>query len=239
MMIIPAIDLRDREVVRLRQGAAEASTRFSTHPVEIAQRWASAGAEWIHVVDLDGAFSGAPQQLDVVEQIARSVDVPIELGGGLRSVQDVQRALDAGATRVVIGSVAATNPEATGQMIATFGDRLAIGIDTRRGAVRVAGWTEASAWSPMALIHWLTEVGAARFIVTDVERDGMLSGPNVTLLQQAAEAVDRPIIASGGVQSLDDLRVLAKSPVEAAIVGMALYEGCFTLKEAIAAGREK
>ena len=237
MIIIPAIDLQGREVVRLRQGAADAATQFSSQPIEIAQTWAENGAEWIHVVDLDGAFSGAPQQLDVVEQIARSVDVPIELGGGLRCAQDVQRALDAGATRVVIGSVAATDPEATGQMIATFGDRLAIGIDTRHGAVRVAGWTEASSWSPIDLIRRLAETGAARFIVTDVERDGMLSGPNVTLIQQAAEAVDRPIIASGGVQSLDDLRALAHSPVEAAIVGMALYEGCFTLKEAIAAGR--
>jgi len=237
MIVIPAIDLREREVVRLRRGVSDTAVRFSSDPVETARSWAEAGASWIHVVDLDGAFAGAPRQLDVVERIASAVNIPIQLGGGLRCREDLEQALDAGVARVVIGSVAATDPATAEQLIAAFGERLAIAIDTRGGSVQVGGWTDGSTWRPIELIRRLSDAGAARFIVTDVERDGMLTGPNHTLLTEIAASVERPIVASGGIRAVDDLTALAAIPVEAAIVGMALYEGRFTLAEAIAAAR--
>ena len=237
MLIIPAIDLQDREVVRLRQGEATTARGFSTDPVHVAGTWVEAGAPWIHVVDLDGAFAGKPQQMDVVSQIASSVDIPIQLGGGMRCEEDVRRAFDAGAARVVIGSIAATDPALTQRLIAAYGDRLAIAVDTRDNVVRISGWTASSFWSPLKLIRQLAAAGAARFIVTDVTRDGMLNGPNVELLTEAARLVDRPVIASGGIRSLDNIRTLADTSVEAVIVGMALYEGRFTLPDAIEAAR--
>jgi len=237
MLIVPAIDLRNREVVRLRQGEATTAIRFSTNPVDVARAWAESGAPWIHVVDLDGAFAGQPQQVDVVSQIASSIDIPVQLGGGMRCEQDVRSAFDAGVARVVIGSIAATDPTLTQRLIAAYGDRLAIAVDTRDNAVRISGWTASSFWSPLKLIRQLADAGAARFIITDVARDGMLNGPNVELLTEAARLVDRPVIASGGIQSLDNLRTLAATPVEAAIVGMALYEGRFSLPDAIEAVR--
>ena len=237
MLIIPAIDLRNREVVRLRQGKTTAVTRFSTDPVDVARSWADAGAAWIHVIDLDGAFAGSPQQLDMVSDIASAVDVPIQLGGGIRCRRDVRAAFDVGVARVVIGSIAATDPQLTQQLIAIYGERLAIAIDTRDNVVRVSGWTDASCWTPIQLASRLAEAGAARFIVTDVARDGMLNGPNLGLLTQVADSIDRPVVASGGVESLENLRALAATSVEAAIVGMALYEGRFSLSEAIVAAR--
>ncbi|MFC2105160.1 1-(5-phosphoribosyl)-5-[(5-phosphoribosylamino)methylideneamino]imidazole-4-carboxamide isomerase [Candidatus Bipolaricaulota bacterium] len=237
MLIIPAIDLQNREVVRLRQGEATTATSYSSNPVDVARAWAESGAPWIHVVDLDGAFAGEPQQMDVVSQIASSIDLPIQLGGGMRCEEDVRRAFDAGVARVVIGSIAATDPALTQRLIAAYGDRLAIAVDTRGNAVRISGWTASSSWTPLELIRQLADVGAARFIVTDVSRDGMLSGPNVELLAKVARLVDRPIIASGGIQSVENLRTLADTSVEAVIVGMALYEERFSLSDAIKAAK--
>jgi len=237
MIVIPAIDLRHQRVVRLCQGEAEAITTFSTDPVGIAQLWAKAGAAWLHIVDLDGAFSGSPQQLEIVARIASAVDVPLQLGGGIRCEADVRAALDAGASRVIIGSVAATNPNLAKRLLASYGRQLAIAIDSKDNAVRISGWTEASSWTPLQLMDQLAKAGADRFIITDVSRDGMLSGPNLELLEEAAESIDGSLIASGGIESLDDLRTLASTSVEAAIVGMALYQQRFSLCEAIAATR--
>ena len=237
MLVIPAIDLRNGGVVRLRQGDFSAETRYPTDPVAVAHLWAEAGAAWIHVVDLDGARVGAPQQLALVARIAAAVPARIELGGGLRTEQDVRRAVEAGADRIVIGSTAAQDPGRTRRLIAAHGERLAIAIDVRDGAVQISGWTSSSRWAPFDLVERLVTLGASRFIVTDVHRDGMLCGPNRNLLSQITSAIDRPVIASGGVDSLDDLRDLATTPVEAAIVGKALYEGRFTLPAAIAAAR--
>lgn len=237
MLIIPAIDLRNREVVRLRQGEVTAITRFSPDPVDIAQTWAKSGASWLHVVDLDGAFAGKPQQLDLVAQIASTVDIPIQLGGGIRCEKDVRCALKAGVARVVVGSIAATHPALTQELITTYGKRLAIAIDTRDNSVCTSGWTASSSWSPLNLVRRLADAGAERFIVTDVARDGMLTGPNSELLAEVACLIDRPIIASGGIQNLENIRSLAGTAVEAAIVGMALYEGRFSLADAIAAAR--
>jgi len=237
MLIVPAIDLRNGEVVRLRQGETSTATRFSADPVAVAQTWAESGASWIHIVDLDGAFAGEPRQMQVVSRVASAIDIPIQLGGGLRCAEDVRRALEAGAARVVIGSLAATKPDLTQRLIATYGDRLAIAVDTRANQVRVSGWTASSSLSPQELIRRVAAAGAVRFIVTDVARDGMLSGPNVELLAEAARLVDRPVIASGGVRNLEDLRALARTSIEATIVGMALYDGRFSLAGAIRAAR--
>jgi len=237
MIIIPAIDLHNQRVVRLRQGEAEAMTQFSTDPAGVAQFWAEAGASWIHVVDLDGAFAGSPQQLDAVARIASAVDIPLQLGGGIRGEADINAAFKAGATRVVIGSIAATNAGLTKRLIATYGERLAIAIDVRGNAVRVAGWTKDSSWTPSQLMTRPYRAGASRFIVTDITRDGMLNGPNPRLLAEISKDIDCPLIASGGIESLENLRNLATSSVEAAIIGMALYKRRFTLPEAIAAAR--
>ena len=236
MLIIPAIDLRNGQVVRLRQGADNERIDFSRDPLAVARAWDAAGAQWIHIVDLDGAFAGAPQQLELVRRIKRSVDASIQLGGGLRRGQDVQAALEIGADRAVVGS-AATDPERAKPLIDAFGDRLAIAIDSRDGSVCVSGWTESSAWLAIDLIQRLTDLGAARFIVTDVSRDGMLSGTNVDLMAMAVNSTDRPVISSGGVDSLDDLRMLSETSVEGAIVGMALYRNRFTLRDALAISR--
>jgi len=236
MLVVPAIDLRNGQVVRLRQGDDDARTDFSHDPLAIARTWSDAGAQWIHIVDLDGAFAGSPQQLALVRRIADSVDASIQLGGGLRCKKDVHAALDAGIDRAVVGSVA-TAPTRAKPLIEAFGDRLAVAIDSRNGSVRVAGWTERSRWSPIDLIQHLTDLGAARFIVTDVGRDGMLTGPNIDLLEAVTRNTDRPVISSGGIHNLDDLRALSDTSVEGAIVGMALYQKRFTLRDALAISR--
>ncbi len=233
--LYPAIDLRGGRCVRLRQGRADQTTVFSDDPAATARRWAAAGASWLHVVNLDGAFgeAGATNQ-QAVTAILKAVDVPVQIGGGLRDLASVEAALGLGVSRVVLGTVALTQPELVGEAVRRFGpERVAVGIDARDGLVAVHGWQQTSAVSALDLAARLKTLGASRVIYTDIARDGMLTGPNLPALRAIADT-GLGVIASGGITSLDDLRAVAAIPgVEGAIVGMALYTGAIDLPTAL------
>ena len=233
MEVIPAIDLRGGRCVRLLQGDYARETQFSDDPVAVARRWEQAGAPRLHIVDLDGAREGGPRNLEIVADIARAVAVPLQLGGGIRSLALAEKALAAGVQRVVIGTVAALEASLAEEMIRAFGDRLIITLDTRSGLVAVRGWQEATHLKAVELARRLEVVGARRFIFTDIRRDGMLSGPNVDALRRLRRAVSVPVIASGGIASLHHLRKIADAGAEGAIVGRALYVGELNLEEAV------
>lgn len=230
MLIIPAIDLQAGRTVRLLRGDFQQETVYGTDPIAVARRWRDQGAELLHVVDLDGARLGRPAQLDLVRAIAAVV--PTQMGGGLRTEEDVAAVLASGVRRVVLGT-AALDLDLIGALAATHGDRLVVALDTREGKVAVAGWTEASDWSLLDLAERLIAAGVRRFLHTDVERDGALTSPNYASLA-ALIGLGAPVIASGGVASLDHIRRLRTLGAEAAIVGRALYEGVVDLGEAMA-----
>ncbi len=251
--IFPAIDLREGRVVRLRQGDPSAQTTYSDDPAEVAARWAGQGATWLHVVNLDGALTfttrvaarshGAgcgdtlPINLRRLADIRAAVDLPIQFGGGLRTLADVERALELGATRIVLGTVAVREPELVREAIARFGaERVVAGIDARDGFVAVHGWQETSALDVLTVARRMADCGVMRIVYTDISRDGMLTGANVAATAELARASGLRIIASGGVASLDDIRVLAahaSKGIEGVIVGQALYTGAFTLADAL------
>lgn len=233
MELYPAIDLRGGRCVRLLQGKFDAETVYSDDPVQTALRWQSEGARWLHVVDLDGAREGTPQQLPILQRISRSVNIPIQFGGGLRDEEAIQRAFDSGAARVVLGSVVVTDPEFAKRMFHRWGERVALGVDVRDGKVAIRGWQEQTEVDAVDLIRRMASRGARRVIVTDISRDGTLQGPNVELLKRLVDEAGIPIIASGGVSSLNDLLLLKETGVEGAIVGKALYTGAVSLNEAL------
>lgn len=230
MLVIPAIDLRDGRAVRLMQGDYARETVYGDDPVEVARRWSEAGADMVHVVDLDGARSGLSEQLDLVRSIAGVM--PVEVGGGLRTEADVAQALRAGARRVVVGT-AALDLDLVTALVVEYGDRLVVALDTRSGVVATEGWTRDSERTLIELAEQLLEIGVQRFLHTDVERDGTLTEPNFDSLRRLI-GLGAPVIASGGVSSLEDIERLRDLGTEAVIVGRALYEGTFTLPEAIA-----
>lgn len=238
MIIYPAIDLRDGKAVRLVEGDFAKETVFDANPVDAAVRWQDAGAEWLHVVDLDGARTGSTANADAVGAIRSAVQIPIELGGGIRSAAAVERALSMGIDRVILGTVAVTNPELVTELVATWGDRIAVGLDARDGKLATDGWLEQSEETALDHALKLRMAGVATFIITDIRRDGKLQGPNLEELKQAQFALQRGVIASGGVSSLDDIRKLKAIGVDGAIIGRALYDGRIDLAEAIAAARE-
>lgn len=237
--LIPAIDLRGGRAVRLAQGDYARETVFGDDPVAIARRWEAEGAPRLHVVDLDGARSGEPVQLSVVEAIVAAVAIPVQVGGGLRDEAAVERVLDLGADRAILGTAAA-EPETARPMLERFGERLVVGIDARDGRVAVRGWRETLERDARELAQELVAAGARRLIFTDIARDGMLAGPNLSAVERMVEAVSIPVIASGGVGSVADLRALAAlGCLEGVIIGRALYAGAFSLPEALAAVREE
>jgi len=237
MLVIPAMDLYEGQVVRLTQGRREEKTVYAANPVDLVRSWTEDGATWIHVVDLSGAFGGAPTQLETVLRIASACQAQIQMGGGLRTLDAIQQAFDAGVDRAVIGSVATTNPALANRMIDRYGDRLALAVDVRNGRFQTHGWTASGDASAARVAATWAQRGVKTFIVTDVQRDGTLRGPNLSLLRDVAAAVGSPVIASGGVSTCEDLTRLRQSPASGAIVGKALYEGRFSLREAIAAAR--
>jgi len=234
-IVIPAIDLREGKCVRLRQGDYERETVFNSDPVATARSWAEQGAELIHVVDLDGARLGRSTQLDVVRRIAGAVDVPVQLGGGLRGERDVKAAFDAGVARAVLGSVAMHEPDLVRKLARDFPARVVVSIDARDGMVRGGGWLEESRIDALELARAMDGLGLAAIVFTDISRDGMLSGPNLDSVKAISGAISTSLIASGGVGELEDIRALAASGAEGIIVGRALYDGRFTLAEAIRA----
>jgi len=238
MMIIPAIDLRDGRCVRLKQGRKDQVTRYHADPVEVAKEFRKQGAQWLHVVDLDGAFAEAnSKNRETLRSIIESLDIPIQFGGGLRSFEDIQRVLGFGVSRVVIGTIAVESSGALEKILESCGpDRLAVGVDAKNGQVVIRGWEQSQMMSAIELARDVARVGVKRIIYTDVARDGMLEGPNLEMTRAIADATGAMVTASGGVSSLDDLRRLKEiegSGVDSVIVGRALYENRFTLLEAI------
>ena len=236
MQIIPAIDLRNGKAVRLVQGDYDQETVFDDDPGAVARTWEEQGGTRIHLVDLDGARDGNTGQAALAATIAKAVNVPVQLGGGVRSIEDVDALIAAGIDRVILGTVAVTNPEIVRESCKRYGDKIAVGLDARDGKVAVRGWTETSDVQTVELARRLAADGVQRFIHTDIARDGAMQGVNLEAMQSLAEAVAPiPVVASGGVTTLDDIRALAKTDVEAVIIGRALYTNDVTLPDAIAA----
>jgi len=233
MELYPAIDLRGGRCVRLLQGQFDAETVYSDDPVETALRWQAEGAQWLHIVDLDGARDGRPRHLNVLERIVDAVRIPIQYGGGLRHEQAVLQAFEAGAYRVVLGSIAIFAPEFAQRMFADWGERMALAVDVRDGKVAVRGWQEQTEMDALELIHEMVTRGVRRVVVTDISRDGTLQGPNLELMATLVREAGVPIIASGGVSTLEDLLALKETGVEGAIIGKALYTGDIRLREAL------
>ncbi|NQU95272.1 MAG: 1-(5-phosphoribosyl)-5-[(5-phosphoribosylamino)methylideneamino]imidazole-4-carboxamide isomerase [Candidatus Omnitrophica bacterium] len=239
MNIIPAIDISDRKVVRLEQGKFEKETVYSENPIMIAKKWKELGAKLLHVVDLDGARLGKPVNLDVVREIVDNVKIDIELGGGLRSVEDIESAFKAGAKFCVIGTSAVLDQDFCKRLIAKFTDKIIFAVDVKNGKVAIKGWKEVSEEEATEYIKKLENCGAKRIIYTDISRDGMMVGPNLESLKAVLQATSLEVIASGGVSTLDDIKVLKeleKDGLKAAIIGKALYEGKLKLEEALRAG---
>jgi phosphoribosylformimino-5-aminoimidazole carboxamide ribotide isomerase len=234
MLVIPAIDIMGGKCVRLRQGRFEESTIFSDDPSAVAREWARQSAQFLHVVDLDGARTGRPQNLEHLPKIAQA-GVPLQIGGGLRTFEDIEAALAAGASRVMVGSRAAADTAFAREIIQAFREKVVITIDAQEGKVAVEGWQKTTERRAFELAQEMEALGAARILFTDIARDGMLSGPNFDSLAEMTAAVKIPIIASGGVTSLEDIRRLKETGVEACIIGRALYSGEIKLPEAIRA----
>jgi 1-(5-phosphoribosyl)-5-[(5-phosphoribosylamino)methylideneamino] imidazole-4-carboxamide isomerase/N-(5'phosphoribosyl)anthranilate isomerase len=236
--LLPAVDIVDGQAVRLLQGEAGSETSYGT-PLEAALNWQNAGAEWVHMVDLDAAF-GRGNNADLISEVVSQLNVKVELSGGLRDDESLERALELGVARVNLGTAALENPEWTRRAIDRFGDKIAVGLDVRGTTLAGRGWTKEGGdlWEVLARLE---DAGCARYVVTDVTKDGTLQGPNVELLRRMVEKTGKPVVASGGISSLEDLRVLRELVplgVEGAIVGKALYAGAFTLPEALdVAGR--
>lgn len=241
MKIFPAIDLRGGRCVRLRQGRAEDETVYSDDPVRMALSWQDQGAEFLHVVDLDGAFAGRPVHTGLFRELAAALRIPFEVGGGLRTDDDVRAVLEAGAARAILGSRAVSDPDCVARLAAAFGrERIVAGIDARDGLVQVAGWTETTRTRAVDLAADLAARGAGTFIYTDTATDGMLGGPNLTQMAAICDAAPGcAVTASGGVSSpydVKNLMALGRANLVAAIVGKALYDGRTTLRELNLAG---
>ena len=242
MIVIPAIDLRGGRCVRLQQGVASAETVYSENPVKMAKRWCDEGAEMIHIVNLDAAFNKDDRDnLKALENILYEVEVPVQFGGGVRTMDDVRRLDELGATRIVIGTTAIENPHLLQNIIDEFGSTIVVGIDARDGIVALRGWEKMSNINAVDFAQKVADMGVERIVYTDIARDGMLSGINLEATRAIAQASGIHVTASGGVATLDDIyavKELEQYGVDSVIVGKALYEGVFTLGEALDAAEE-
>ncbi|MEL6496229.1 MAG: 1-(5-phosphoribosyl)-5-[(5-phosphoribosylamino)methylideneamino]imidazole-4-carboxamide isomerase [Cyanobacteria bacterium J06623_7] len=242
MEVIPAIDLLDGKCVRLYQGDYDQASIFNDNPVEVARQWASEGATRLHVVDLDGAKEGKSVNLAVIEAIAKAIDIPVQVGGGLRDRPGVKRLLETGVQRAILGTVAVEKPELVTELCRDYPQQIVVGIDARNGMVATRGWLETSEVAATDLAKRMAQEGAAAIIYTDIHRDGTLTGPNMPALRELAESIEIPVIASGGVSSLTDLLSmlsLESIGVTGVIVGRAIYTGDVSLKEAVRAVGER
>lgn len=235
MLILPAIDLRGGRCVRLEQGDFQKETIFDDDPAAVARRFEADGAEWLHVVDLDGARSGTPRNLEAIGAIMRAVKISVEVGGGIRTTQAVAEMLDAGAQRVVVGTRAVREPEWLREVAEQFPARIALGLDAREGLVAVEGWGKQTDRSAARTLKRFQDLMLAAIVYTDIARDGMMSGPNVEATAALVKAGPFPVIASGGVTTVEDIRRLKEAGAAGAIIGRALYEGKLTLKAALEA----
>ncbi|ELZ57350.1 MULTISPECIES: 1-(5-phosphoribosyl)-5-[(5-phosphoribosylamino)methylideneamino]imidazole-4-carboxamide isomerase [Haloferax] len=232
--VVPAVDMQDGEVVQLVQGERGTEKSYGD-PVEAARRWVDAGAETLHLVDLDGAFEGERKNAPAVDAVLDAVDVPLQLGGGIRTADDARDLLDRGVDRVILGTAAVENPDIVAELAADYPDGVMVSLDAKDGEVVVSGWTEGTGLDPAEAAARYEELGAAAILFTDVDVEGQLEGVHLETTSAVVDAVDIPVVASGGVASLDDVRALREAGAAATVVGTALYEGRFTLEEAMEA----
>lgn len=238
MKVIPAIDIKDGNVVRLVRGEHEQITVYSTDPADMARRWRSQGASILHVVDLDGAFSGEPKNMDSVAMIVKSVDIPVELGGGLRSLESIKWAFNIGVARVILGTKVVEDLEFISAAIKKYGERVVVSIDAKNGFVMIHGWTKSSIINAVDMAGRMEHLGASSIIYTDITVDGTLAGPNIMRLNNFLNSVNIPVTIAGGISCVDDIRKLCalnRKNITGVIVGKALYEGEVNLREAIQA----
>jgi phosphoribosylformimino-5-aminoimidazole carboxamide ribotide isomerase len=234
MQLYPAIDMKNGQCVRLRQGAFKDITIYSDAPEKVAAHWQEKGASFLHLVDLDGALAGYSVNEEVIRRIADTVSIPIEIGGGIRSKEAVERMLDLGVRRVIIGTKAAEHPEFLRDMVRTFGEEAIVaGVDAKDGMVAVEGWEKVSSLTASDLCLTMKEYGVRHIVYTDISRDGMLSGPNVEATRKLTEETGLDIIASGGVSCMEDLKCLHEAGIRGAVIGKALYENRIDLAEAV------
>lgn len=233
MRLYPAIDMIDGQCVRLIQGDYNRKTTFSEDPLKVALRWQNEGGKFIHLVDLDGARKGGMPNFDVISKIAGTLDIPIEVGGGIRDMEAVERYLTHGVNRVIIGTSALKNPQFLKEAVHAYGHRIVVGIDAKDGMVAVSGWEEVSHTSALSLAKAVEQMGVSTIIYTDIATDGMLQGPNLAAMKEMSDYVSIDVVASGGVTAVDDLRRLSATGVEGAIIGKALYTGHIDLAEAV------
>ena len=234
MIIYPAIDIKDGRCVRLVQGKFNDVTVYSDHPVEMALKFEQLGAQYLHVVDLDGARLGEPQNIAAISEMAVQVGIPLQLGGGIRSIEMIEIILCKGIQRVILGTSAVKNPELIKKAVQTFGNSLAVAIDAKDGMVAIEGWAKTSEFTAIGFAKKMEDLGAKTIIYTDISRDGMLKGPNLKAMEDMTKAVNIEVIASGGVTSIQDIKNLKEIGMAGAIVGKALYTGDIDLQEAIA-----
>ncbi len=236
MEVIPAIDLRGGRCVRLRQGDFERETVFSDDPLTIAQQWQEQGGKRLHVVDLDGAATGEPAHLEIISTIVAALDIPVQVGGGIRSAVTTRAWLETGVDRVVIGTAAVRDPGMVRDVCRKHGsERVVVSVDARDGMVALQGWTETSEVNALELARQMAALGAVRLLYTDIARDGMLTGPDLDTNAQLVRETGMAVLASGGVASMEDIRRLASTGVEGVVVGRALYTGAMSLPDAVAA----
>lgn len=237
MLIIPAIDLKDGKCVRLEQGLMEKATIYSGDPAGTARHWESEGAELLHVVDLNGAFAGAPRNLNAIKAIRSAISIPIEVGGGIRDMATIETLVSIGIDRIILGTAAVENPDFVSKACREFPGKIIVGIDAKDGLVAIKGWAEVTSIKAVELAKRMQDLGVIAIIYTDIKRDGMLTGPNIEATEALARGLGIPVIASGGVSSLKDIQALysiARAGVEGVIVGKAIYSGALDLKKAIA-----
>ena len=233
MRIYPAIDIKDGKCVRLLRGSFSDVTVYGDDPVEMALKWEALGGEYIHVVDLDGALKGRGVNAEVIKRICAAADVPVQTGGGIRTMEDIEAKLSCGIARVIIGTKAVSDIGFVKEAVKNYGDRIVIGIDAKDGMAAVEGWEKTSGYTAVELAERMTDIGVKTIVYTDISTDGTLQGPNVAAMREMAAAVDADIIASGGVGSIEHIRSLVPTGVEGVIVGRALYTGDVELSEAV------
>ena len=241
MIIYPAIDIRGGRCVRLTEGRFDAETVFADDPAEMALKWAGLGAEFLHLVDLDGALAGEGKNVPVIERILQSVNIPVQLGGGIRNLETIEKLLSLGVTRLILGSAAVKNPELVEEACKKYPGHIAVGIDAKNGDVAIEGWGKGSGVAATELAKKMAAYGVETIIYTDISRDGMLSGVNVEATAALARVCGVPIIASGGVASLEDIRrvkAVESDGVQGCIIGKAIYTGAVDLKAALALAKE-
>jgi len=234
MNLFPAIDIKNKNAVRLSQGDFNQQTIYNTNPLEVAKKWQRHGSEWLHIVDLDGAKEGMSTNVEITQEIISHVDLKVQLGGGIRTAQDVKDWINVGLDRVIIGSAAVGNLDFVAKLVYNYGEKICIGVDAKNGKVATHGWLTDSGVDSFEFCQQLEKIGVQTIVYTDISKDGMMQGPNFEAYEKLVKETNIQIIASGGVSNLKDLERLSEIEVYGTILGKSLYEGAFTLEEAIA-----